>query len=201
MASAAVFQPCFHANSAIADPSSCATLPKLKASLPFVPKRFGPIWSVPMHGATARIPRLIASWTTGVAKSTSQVTNTMSAPFPIRLAAHALALAGALFCVSHVMILSLRPLTPPFALICLTLTFAAARAGPSNGAMLPLPSNAHPITIGSDDAAGAVAAVTATTTVSVASNAASAPVFLDVITPPGALDGLTRFLARTPPSP
>ena len=43
MAVDAVFHPCFHASSAIADPSSCATLPKLKASLPFAPKRFGPI--------------------------------------------------------------------------------------------------------------------------------------------------------------
>ena len=93
-----------------------------------------------MHGAIARMPRLIASWTTGVAKSTSQVTNMMSAPLPIRPAAHAFAFAGLLFCVSHVMIRSLRPLTPPRALICWTRTLAAASAGPSNGAMFPLPS-------------------------------------------------------------
>ena len=67
VAIAALRQPFFHANSAIAEPSSCATLPKLKASLPFAPKRFGPIWSVPMHGATARTPRLIVSCTTGAA--------------------------------------------------------------------------------------------------------------------------------------
>ena len=140
VASAALFQPCRHAYSAIAEPSSWATLPKLKASCPFAPKRFGPIWSVPMHGATASIPRFNASWTTGVAKSTSQVTNMMSAPLPIRLAAHDLAFAGLLFCVSQVRIRSFLPLTPPRALSWFTRTFAAASAGPSNGAMLPFPS-------------------------------------------------------------
>ena len=39
-------------------------------------------------------------------------------------------------------------MTPPLALIRLTRTFAAASAGPSNGAMFPLLSNAQPITIG-----------------------------------------------------
>ena len=43
VASDAVRQPLAHAYCAIAEPSSCATLPKLKASLPFGPKRFGPI--------------------------------------------------------------------------------------------------------------------------------------------------------------
>ena len=73
-------QPRPHAYCAIAEPSSCATLPKLNASLPFAPKRFGPIWSVPMHGATASTPRLIASCTTGAAKSTSHVVKMMFAP-------------------------------------------------------------------------------------------------------------------------
>ena len=67
VASPAVFQPRLCAYSAIADPSSWATLPKLKASLPCLLNRFGPIWSVPMQGAIASLPRLIASWTTGVA--------------------------------------------------------------------------------------------------------------------------------------
>ncbi len=67
VASAAVRQPFAHAYWAMAEPSSCAMLPKLKASLPFAPNRFGPIWSVPMHGATASTPRLIVSCTTGAA--------------------------------------------------------------------------------------------------------------------------------------
>ena len=36
-------QPFLYAHSAMAEPSSCATLPKLNASAPFAPKRFGPI--------------------------------------------------------------------------------------------------------------------------------------------------------------
>ena len=63
----AVFHPLLHAYCAIAEPSSCATLPKLNASFPSVPKRFGPIWSVPMQVETTSLPRLIASCTTGVA--------------------------------------------------------------------------------------------------------------------------------------
>src|SRR5437868_6365784 len=53
VASAADFQPFAQAYCAIADPSSWATLPNEKARLPFGPNRFGPIWSVPMHGAIA----------------------------------------------------------------------------------------------------------------------------------------------------
>jgi hypothetical protein len=71
-----------------------------------------------------------------------------SAPLPSRLAAHDFALAGLLLFVSQVSILSGRPATPPLALIWPMRTFAAARAGPSKGAMLPLLSNAQPITIG-----------------------------------------------------
>ncbi len=125
----------------------------------------------------------------------------MSAPLPIRLAAQDFAFAGLLFCVSQVMIRSFLPLTPPRALIWFTRMFAAASAGPSNGAMLPFPSYAHPMMIGSDFAADAATAVTAATTVSVASSAATTPVFLRVITPPGALDGWTPVLATTLPSP
>ena len=133
----------------MAEPSSCATFPKLNASFPFAPNRFGPIWSVPMHGATARTPRLIASWTTGVAKSTSHVVKMMFAPAPSRLAAQALAFAGSLFWVSQVLIWSCRPpKAPPLALICATRIFAAARAGSSKGAIWPFWSNAQPITIG-----------------------------------------------------
>ena len=81
MARLAVRQPRRHAYSAIAEPSSCATLPKLNASLPALPKRFGPIWSVPMHVDDVSLPRLIDSCTTGVARSTSQVVKMTFAPF------------------------------------------------------------------------------------------------------------------------
>ena len=178
--------PLLHANSAIADPSSCATFPNENASRPLAPKRFGPIWSVPMHGATARTPRLIVSCTTGAAKSTSHVVKMTSAPCESSFAAQARAIAGLLPCVLHVAMRSFRPLAPPRAFTCFTRIWAAARAGPSNGAMAPFPSYAHPITIGSFGAAGADAAVNATTAVTVARTAASAPVFLLVITPPGA---------------
>jgi hypothetical protein len=143
---------------------------------------------------------LIASWTTGAAKSTSHVVKITFAPCESSFAAHARAIAGLLPWVLQVAIRSGRPLTPPFALTCLTRICAAASAGPSNGAMAPLPSYAHPITIGAL-AADAVAATTATTTASVATSAANAPVFLRVITPPGALDDLTLVLATTPPWP
>ena len=97
----------------MAEPSSCATLPNEKARRPFGPKRFGPIWSVPMHGATVSLPALIDSCTTGAAKSTSHVVKMTSALAPISFAAHDFAIAGLLPCVSHVTILSGRPWTPP----------------------------------------------------------------------------------------
>ena len=71
------------------------------------PKRFGPIWSVPMHGATVSLPALIACWTTGAAKSTSHVVMTMSAPWLSSFVAHAFAIAGLLPWVLHVMSRSL----------------------------------------------------------------------------------------------
>src|SRR5215211_2822328 len=70
------------------------------------------------------------------------------APRPRRLAAHDLAFAGLLPFVSHVLIRTGRPFTPPFALIWPIRTLAAASAGPSNGAIAPVLSNAQPITIG-----------------------------------------------------
>ena len=174
-------------------------MPNENASLPLAPKRFGPIWSVPMHGATARTPRLIASCTTGVAKSTSHVVKMTFAPCESSFAAHARAIAGLLPCVLHVAIRSRLPLTPPRAFTCLTRIWAAASAGPSNGAIAPLPSNAQPITIVPAGAADAEAAASAAIVVSVASAAAIAPVLLLDITPP-ALDGWTP-LAMIPPSP
>src|SRR5919202_3925881 len=101
-----------------------------------------------MQGAIARTPLLSAACTTGVAKSTSQVVKMMFAPCPSRLTAHALAVVGLLFCVLQVLIRYRRPLTPPLALIWPIRIFAAASAGSSNGAIWPLLSNAHPITIG-----------------------------------------------------
>jgi hypothetical protein len=148
VASAAVRQPCSQANSAIAEPSSWATLPKLKASRPCSPNRFGPIWSVPMQGAIASVPCEIASCTTGVAKSTSHVTKTMSAPPSRSVVAQTRARDGSLFCVSHVSIRSSRPSTPPSLLIWSTRICAAASAGPSKGAIWPDESNAQPIVIG-----------------------------------------------------
>ena len=101
-----------------------------------------------MQGAIVSFPRLIASWTTGVAKSTSQVTKMMCAPFPRRFLAHDFARAGLLLFVSQVSIRIGLPPTPPFALIWRTWMRAAASAGPSNGAIWPLLSYAQPITIG-----------------------------------------------------
>ena len=88
-----------------------------------------------MHGAIASLPRLIASWTTGVAKSTSHVVKRMFAPWPIRLSAHDFAFEALLFCVSQVLIT--KWYLPLLALICLTRIPAAASAGLSNGAIWP----------------------------------------------------------------
>src|ERR671937_2968687 len=148
VASAAFRHPLLHAYCAIAEPSSCATLPKLNASLPLDPKRFGPIWSVPMHGATASTPRLIASCTTGAASSTSHVVMITFAPPSSRRMAHDFATSGLFPCVSHVCSWILRRRTPPLAFSCAIRSFAAARAGLSNGAIAPVLSNAQPITIG-----------------------------------------------------
>src|SRR3954470_5703105 len=125
-----------------------------------------------MHGAIARTPRLIASCTTGAARSTSHVVKMMSAPWPSSFAAHDLATVGLLPCVSQVLISSFRPLTPPFAFTVLTRSCAAASAGPSNGAIAPLLSNAQPIVIGAAAAdcvrAAAVAASPSATTTAMA---------------------------------
>src|SRR5438874_2000361 len=184
VASAALRQPFFHAKSAIAEPSSCATLPKLNARLPFAPNRFGPIWSVPMNGATASTPALIDAWTTGAAKSTSQVVKMMLAPWPRSFVAQAFAIAGLLPCVSQVRICSGRPLTPPLALTCATRSLAAASAGPSNGAIAPLLSKAQPITIGlpAGDAPPAKTAAAAATTPN--SAATASPLLRLMLSPP-----------------
>ena len=129
-----------------------------------------------MHGATASTPRLIASWTTGAARSTSQVVKMTFAPPPSSLSAHAFAIAGLLPCVSHVRIWSWRPPTPPFALTSLTRSCAAASAGLSNGAIAPLLSNAQPMTIGVADVdVVRAAAVAASTTTDAATTTRTSP--------------------------
>ena len=139
VASAASRQPRRHAYSAIAEPSSCATFPNENASRPLAPKRFGPIWSVPMHGATVSFPALIDSCTTGAARSTSQVVIITSAPWPSSLAAQAFAVAGLLPCVLQVMS---RMLTPAPLFTWRIRSRAVASAGPSKGAMAPVESYA-----------------------------------------------------------
>src|SRR5579884_331416 len=170
----AVRHPLFHANCAIAEPSSCATLPKLNASLPFAPNRLGPIWSVPMHGATVSRPWLIDSCTTGAARSTSHVVKMIFAPWPISLSAQAFATGALLPCVSHVLISSGWPRTPPRASICLTRICAAASAGPSNGAIGPVESCAQPMTIG-EPALTRAAAVAASATSAAAATSRATP--------------------------
>src|SRR3954447_12169503 len=101
-----------------------------------------------MQGAIASTPRLIASCTTGAAKSTSHVVKITFAPPLSSLSAHAFATDALLPCVSQVLIWIWRPPTPPFAFHCFTRSCAAASAGPSNGAIAPLLSNAQPIVIG-----------------------------------------------------
>src|SRR3954453_15415709 len=135
-----------------------------------------------MHGAIVSLPALIAFWTTGAAKSTSHVVKMMSTPWPSSFAAQADAMAGLLPCVSHVTIFSGRPLTPPRPLTWPTRTFAAARAGLSNGGIAPFESNAQPTTIGLA-AADAVAATTTASTAIAASGRNNAASFLLVITP------------------
>src|SRR3954452_2186081 len=187
VASAAERHPLPHAYCAIAEPSSCATVPKLKASRPCGPKRFGPIWSVPMHGAIASTPRLIASCTTGAAKSTSQVVKITFAPWPSSFWAQAFANAGLFPWVSQVLITNLRPRTPPLAFSVFTRSCAAASAGLSNGAIAPLLSNAQPITTGDafDDVVAAAAA---------AASAASAAAAIARVSP-------TRELGRVISTP
>ena len=94
----------------------------------------------------------------------------MTAPRPIRSAAHAFDLAAFELCVSQVMIFSRRPFQPPLALIFEISMPAAASAGPSNGAMLPALSIGYPMMIGFPAADAELAATIAT-----AQTAASRP--------------------------
>src|SRR5882757_8265184 len=106
----------------------------------------------------------------------------MSTLWPTSFAPHDFATSALLPCVSQVTILSGRPLTPPFALIFATSTLAAASAGWSNGAMLPVLSSAQPITIGLPAAdAGVTLLTVAARTATRARNTPSAPL-LDTFT-------------------
>src|SRR4029079_6464406 len=117
----------------MAAPSSWATFPKLKASLPLLPKRFGPIWSVPMHGAIVSSPLFRNVRIAGVAQSTSQVTQPITAPFEMRLDAHRGDTSSVEVCVLLVSIFSGRRFTPPAALILAISSWAAVNAGLLNG--------------------------------------------------------------------
>ena len=101
-----------------------------------------------MHGAIVSIPLFRNSWIAAVAKSTSQVTMPITAPFDTTLLTQDFETSGFEFCVSQAMILSFAPFTPPAALILAASSFAAVSAGLSNGAIWPLRSAAKPMTIG-----------------------------------------------------
>src|SRR6476659_7208949 len=101
-----------------------------------------------MHGAIVSILLARNCWIAAVAKSTSQVTMPITAPFDTTLLTQDLETSGFEFCVSQATILSFAPFTPPAALILATSSFAAVSAGLSNGAIWPLRSAAKPMTIG-----------------------------------------------------
>src|SRR3954452_9857338 len=101
-----------------------------------------------MQGARVRIFLFRKGRIAGVAKSTSQVTRPMTAPLLIRFAVHEFETSGFEFCVSQLMIWSLRPRTPPWALILLISSFADLSAGSSNGVIWPLRSIDAPMMIG-----------------------------------------------------
>src|SRR5262245_21082303 len=177
------------AYSAIAAPSSWATLPKLKASRPFGPKRFGPCSSVPMHEPSASLPWLIASWVAGAANSTSHVTSSATAPLARSFCAHAFAweVGGFTIFVSHWMIFSFRPLTPPLALMRAASNLAASRAALSNGFMIPDRSTAALMMIGFFAAGAAwppVVPTTAAIATAAARNATSALHLVALLTTP-----------------
>jgi hypothetical protein len=139
------------------------------------PKRFGPIWSVPMQGAIVSRPLFRNSWTAAVARSTSQVTRPITAPWPTRLSTHDFETSGFEFCVSHSSSTSFLPSTPPCALIFLISSFAALSGALSNGAIWPLKSATYAILIvPADSAPKAVATLIAATTTAETRTAAPA---------------------------
>src|SRR6516225_7910103 len=109
-----------------------------------------------MHGATVSRPFEMPTSVDGVAQSTSQVTHrTLAFWFVVRSSATARVRAGLSWSFST-RNSSLRPSTPPAALIFLTSSWAAASAGPSKNFIVLLRSIAAPITIGLFELAAAV---------------------------------------------
>src|SRR5438105_3518191 len=100
-----------------------------------------------MHGAIVSRWCFSDSCTTGEARSTSHVVKMTFAPWLISLSAQTFDVVLSSPWVLQVLITILRPSTP-FLLILATSSFAAARAGVSNGCIGPLLSKAQPITIG-----------------------------------------------------
>src|SRR4029078_5629018 len=100
-----------------------------------------------MHGAIVSIFFARNCWIAAVAKSTSQVTMPIVAPFETTLLKQDFETSGFEFCVSQATILSGAPFTPPAALILAASSFAAVSAGLSNGAIWPLMSAAKSVDI------------------------------------------------------
>jgi hypothetical protein len=109
---------------------------------------------------------------------------TICAFCPSSCRAHDLARGALLPCVSQVTIFSGRPLTPPFALICFTRICAAASAGPSNGAIDPLVSNAQPMVIGVACGAAPTFAATARLANTASAAASTATLLVLLMHPP-----------------
>ena len=141
MTTIAVRQPREYAYSASAEPSSCAVLPTVNASLPFAPKRCGPIWSVVVHGDSVRRPLLRNSCVAAAPYSTSQVSSAIFAPAWISCAAQD-------FCFFSWWLQTLIwKFGPPCAASFAASIWAPASAGESNGFMLLVRSTAAPIMI------------------------------------------------------
>src|SRR3954465_2554834 len=137
----AVRQPREYAYSASAEPSSCAVPPMVKASLPFLPKRCGPIWSVVVQGAIVSRPLLRNSCVAAAPYSTSQVSIAIFAPCWMSCAAHD-------FCrLSWWLQILFWKFGPPLPARFAAPICAPASAGESNGFMLLVRSTAAPITI------------------------------------------------------
>src|SRR5262245_35459005 len=128
-----------------------------------------------MHGAIVSIFLARNCWIAAVAKSTSQVTMPITAPFDTTLLTQDFDTSGFEFWVSQATILSFVPFTPPAALILAASSFAAVYAGLSNGAIWPLRSAANPMTIGFLADFAPDAAVTPTTATATATTSASPP--------------------------
>ena len=128
-----------------------------------------------MQGAIVSILLARNCWIAAVAKSTSQVTMPITAPFDTTLLTQDFETSGFEFCVSQATILSFAPFTPPAALILAASSFAAVYAGLSNGAIWPLRSAAKPITIGFFADFPPDAVVTPTTARVTATTSASPP--------------------------